>query len=87
MRFIRQIKRVINLLARYRLKIYHANVSKELEKLMTKYGSDKGNLNKHHNFANLYSSIFSDKRDYIKNFLEVGLGSNNTELLSNLVNP
>ena len=52
MRFIRQIKRVIN----YKLKFFgkentdlnylvHANVSKELEKLMTKYGSDKGNLN------------------------------------------
>ena len=91
MKFIRQIKRVIN----YKLKFYgkentdlnylvHANVSKELKELMTKYGSDKGNLNKHHNFADLYSSIFSGNRGNIKNFLEVGLGSNNINVLSNV---
>jgi len=51
---------------------------------MNNYGSDKGGKNNHHNYADYYSEIFYYKRNDIKNFLEIGLGTNNTELASNM---
>ena len=51
---------------------------------MDLYGSDKGGRNNHHNYAQYYSEIFSNKKDKIQNFLEIGLGSNNLEVPSNM---
>ena len=51
---------------------------------MNLFGSDKGGRNNHHNFASYYSEIFFHKRNDIKNFLEIGLGTNNTSVLSNM---
>ena len=58
--------------------------NKKLTDLMNFYGSDKGGKNNHHNFSNYYSEIFFHKKNNIKNFLEVGLGTNNTDVLSNM---
>ena len=58
--------------------------NKELTDLMNLYGSDKGGKNNHHNFASYYSEIFFHKKNDIKNFLEIGLGTNDTNVLSNM---
>ena len=62
----------------------NGNTNQELKKLMDLYGSDKGGRNNHHNYAQYYSEIFSNKKDKIQNFLEIGLGSNNPEVPSNM---
>ena len=62
----------------------NGNTDQELKKLMDLYGSDKGGRNNHHNYAQYYSEIFSNKKDKIQNFLEIGLGSNNPEVPSNM---
>ena len=58
--------------------------NKQLTDLMNLFGSDKGGRNNHHNFASYYSEIFFHKRNDIKNFLEIGLGTNDTSVLSNM---
>lgn len=55
-----------------------------LKELMNKYGSDKGGLNNHHNYTDLYSNLFYHRRAYIKNLLEIGLGTNNINIQSNM---
>ena len=55
-----------------------------LTNLMNKYGSDKGGLNNHHNYSCYYTEIFCLKRKKIKNFLEIGLGTNNVNVPSNM---
>ena len=62
----------------------NANFDSELSNLMNLYGSDKGGKNDQHNYAEYYSYIFKKKRKIIKNFLEIGLGSNNTEIACNM---
>ena len=64
--------------------ISNLRVDNNLTDLMNKYGSDKGGLNNHHNYSSFYSEIFGIKRKSIKNFLEVGLGTNNTAIPSNM---
>tara|TARA_Y100000591_G_C21625908_1_gene590252 strand:- start:11 stop:724 length:714 start_codon:yes stop_codon:yes gene_type:complete len=81
---------------KYKLKFYNTNkknkfnyisnslVSSDLTNLMNKYGSDKGGLNNHHNYAEYYSFLFEHKRKDIKNLLEIGLGTNDVSLASNM---
>ncbi|SMF79991.1 hypothetical protein [Candidatus Pelagibacter sp. HIMB1321] len=64
--------------------IGNANVNNDLENLMNIHGSDKGGRNNHHNYASYYSEIFYHKKDKVKNFLEIGLGTNNINMLSNM---
>ena len=64
--------------------ISNNKINTELKELMNFYGSDKGGITNHHNFANYYSKIFYNRRDEIKNFLEIGLGTNNVNLASNM---
>ena len=53
-----------------------------LTELMNRNGSDKGSG--HHNYTDTYP-IFLDKFRYKKfNLLEIGIGSNNTSILSNM---
>ena len=61
-----------------------AKTNQELKKLMDFYGSDKGGKNNHHNYTHFYSQIFYNKKEKIKNFLEIGLGTNNVEVPSNM---
>ena len=59
-------------------------VDDQLTKLMDYYGSDKGGKSNHHNYTNYYSELFFHRKNEIKNFLEVGLGTNNQKFLSNM---
>lgn len=64
--------------------VVNANSDSKLTDLMNFHGSDKGGKNNHHNYSEYYSEIFFYKRKKIKNFLEIGLGTNNTNLPSNM---
>ena len=59
-------------------------VDDQLTKLMDYYGSDKGGKSNHHNYTNYYSELFFHRKNEIKNFLEVGLGTNNQKFSSNM---
>ena len=64
--------------------VVNATSNSELTDLMNLYGSDKGGKNNHHNYSEYYSDIFFHKRKRIKNFLEIGLGTNNINMASNM---
>jgi len=92
MKYIREILRNI----KYKIKflgkkknmsfsyLSNSKNNNQLTDLMNLFGSDKGGRNNHHNFASYYSEIFFHKRNDIKNFLEIGLGTNDTSVLSNM---
>ena len=93
MGFLRKLFRLL----KYRIKFLNKNnkakinyfvqsrfLDKNLTDLMDHYGSDKGGLKKNHNYSDYYQPIFFDKRENIKNILEVGLGTNNIRLPSNM---
>jgi len=92
MRFLRDIIRKIKYKSKFfgvQKKLNYSYLSsgqtnQELKRLMDSYGSDKGGRNNHHNFAQYYSKIFNSKKDQIKNFLEIGLGTNNLDVASNM---
>ncbi len=50
-------------------------------RVMTKYGSDKGRLNY---YTPVYSALFRDRGNEPLRIFELGLGSNNTEVPSNM---
>jgi hypothetical protein len=52
-------------------------------RVMTKHGSDKGNVSKH-NYTTIYSSLFGKLRDQPLQIFELGLGTNNPELTSSM---
>ncbi|MDB4413285.1 class I SAM-dependent methyltransferase [Pirellulaceae bacterium] len=54
----------------------------ELCHMMTKHGSDKGT--QHHNYTLFYDHIFKDRREEPLNVLEIGIGSNNRGIPSNM---
>ena len=60
---------------------YYNNIT-ELCKIMKKHGSDKG-LG-YHNYTTLYDKLFSSLKDTKINILEVGLGTNNVNIPSNM---
>ncbi len=62
----------------------NSSINSQLTNLMNHYGSDKGGKNLHHNYADFYSQLFFHKKKKIKNFLEIGLGTNDTDMLSNM---
>ena len=84
---IRKLKYKIKFLNKKNVKnTYISNFvsSSKLSELMNNYGSDNGGKNNHHNYADYYSEIFFYKRKEIKNFLEIGLGTNNINVPSNM---
>lgn len=60
--------------------LYNASVS-ELGDCFKKHGSDKSTS---HDYHRIYGSILSAKRDRALNILEVGLGTNNIDIPSNM---
>ena len=56
----------------------------KLTDLMNFYGSDKGGKNNHHNYSEYYSELFFNERKKVKNFLEIGLGTNDVNMASNM---
>ncbi len=84
---IRKLKYKIKFLNKKDVRItYISNFisNQKLTELMNYYGSDKGGRNNHHNYSEYYSEIFYQKRNEIKNFLEIGLGTSNEKLPSNM---
>ena len=92
MRVIREVLRRLRYKINFLVKKNDSNASyisslnnnNELTNLMNLYGSDKGGRNNDHNYASYYSKIFFHKKNQIKNFLEIGLGTNNQNLASNM---
>ena len=64
--------------------VVNSSANSRLTELMNLHGSDKGGKNDHHNYSEYYSEIFFNNRKQIKNFLEIGLGTNNVKLASNM---
>ena len=62
----------------------NSSSNSKLTNLMNLYGSDKGGKNNHHNYSDFYSELFFNNRKEIKNFLEIGLGTNNIKMPSNM---
>ena len=85
---IRKLKYKIKFLGHYEETkfsyITNSNSNSKLTELMNYYGSDKGGKNNHHNYTDFYSEIFFHRRNEIKSFLEIGLGTNNVNLPSNM---
>ena len=54
----------------------------DLTSIMNKYNSDKGNG--HHNYTLYYDKLFSPLRDHSINLLEIGIGSVNPSIPSNM---
>jgi len=55
--------------------------------LMDAYGSDKGprkNDSTHHTYTEVYHTLFKDRMDQTLTVFEMGLGTNNTNILSNM---
>lgn len=68
----------------YELKYYHVDDT-DLCKLMDSYGSDKGPTNKGAgNYTKLYDFIFKGIKDDVSSILEIGLGTNNVDVPSNM---
>jgi hypothetical protein len=66
---------------------FDINKSTPLCEIMGKYGSDKGNkdiINSWHNYTTLYYSIFNEKKDNKLRIFELGLGTNNINIPSNM---
>jgi len=92
MRFLRDVLRKI----KYDLKFVNKNkktklnynvnssTNSQLTELMNYHGSDKGNKNNHHNYSEYYSELFFNKKREVKNFLEIGLGTNDVNIASNM---
>jgi len=62
----------------------NSSSNSKLTELMNFYGSDKGGRNNHHNYSDYYSELFFNERKNIKNFLEIGLGTNDVKIPSNM---
>jgi len=64
--------------------------SLELNQYCEKYGSDKGYVNNTtkswppHNFANIYALLFGSRRQEILKVFEMGIGTNDLSLPSNM---
>jgi hypothetical protein len=56
------------------------DAAKRLKILLDKHGSDKAN---HHNYHHIYSLALGDP-SRIRNIFEIGLGTNNTDIVSNM---
>jgi hypothetical protein len=66
---------------------FDEKISTPLCKIMGENGSDKGNVNiqsSWHNYTTFYYSIFKDMTQNKLRLFELGLGTNNTDVLSNM---
>lgn len=60
----------------------YLNTPTELCEIMNRYGSDKGNG--WHNYTKYYHNIFKDLKNNNLRIFELGLGTNNIDVLSNM---
>lgn len=64
----------------FNLKLYE--IDTDLCKIMNNHGSDKGSG--HHNYTKLYDFIFKEIKNEVQNVFELGLGTNNLNIPSNM---
>lgn len=64
----------------FELKLYEKET--ELCRIMNLNGSDKGSG--HHNYTRFYDFIFKNIKDDVRYFFELGLGTNNLQIPSNM---
>ena len=92
MKYLRELIRTLKYKAKFISKnkktrlnyVVNSSTNSKLTELMNHYGSDKGGKNNHHNYSEYYSEIFFHKRKEVKKFLEIGLGTNNINMASNM---
>lgn len=92
MKFLRERIRKLKYLLKFlninkKLKLNYtvnSSTNSKLTELMNFYGSDKGGKNNHHNYSDFYSELFFNKKNIIRNFLEIGLGTNDITKASNM---
>ena len=92
MKFLREITRKFKYNLKFLSKnkniklnyVVNSSSNSKLTELMNFYGSDKGGRNNHHNYSEYYSELFFNERKNIKNFLEIGLGTNDVNIISNM---
>ncbi len=69
---------------------YKVSDSLQLRQYCEKYGTDKGSVNykahiwPQHNYADIYSLLFCSRRQEILKVFELGIGTNNLSLASNM---
>ena len=71
---------------------FYSQPPSDLAFLFDKYGSDKGTLGnpsvefswRSHNYSDLYSEIFHDRREQVLRVFECGIGTNNESFKSNM---
>jgi lipopolysaccharide biosynthesis glycosyltransferase len=71
---------------------FYSKPPTDLALLFDKYGSDKGTLGNpsvkfpwlHHNYADVYSELFHDKRQITRRVFECGIGTNDEAFKSNM---
>ena len=66
---------------------FNEKISTPLCEIMGKYGSDKGSINidqSWHNYTTFYHHIFNNIRNKKLRIFELGLGTNNVNILSNM---
>lgn len=69
----------------YKAKYYSYNNETELCRIMDSSGSDKGpNFKNSGNYTKIYDYLFKDIKSTAQWIFEVGLGTNNTDVLSNM---
>ena len=84
-RYLKYILKFLNINKKTKLNYtVNSSTNSKLTELMNFYGSDKGGKNNHHNYSDFYSELFFNKKNIIKNFLEIGLGTNDITKASNM---
>ena len=63
---------------------FNSYIRTELCDIMQRMGSDKGNTPNSHNYTTFYHNIFKDKRENKLNVFEMGLGTTNLNIPSNM---
>ncbi|MGA0597846.1 hypothetical protein [Enterovirga sp. CN4-39] len=69
-------------LRRYQAEVERSSTLDDLSLLLMRHGSDKGAG--WHNYARLYAEIFRRHRKPVSNLMEIGLGTNNISIPSNM---
>ena len=76
------LNRCITLIKMINFTDINLNEITELCLIMNKYGSDKGNG--WHNYTKIYHHLFKNKKNDLLNVFELGLGTNNLDIPSNM---
>lgn len=80
--FLRKVAPAATLNLRGLFDWYPESKVSDLEQLFVKYNTDK--QYEHHDYSSVYDPLFGPKREHVKKLLEVGIGTVNPEMESNM---